>query len=167
LREGAFHAVDALVRSRARRALGLRRPFGDDRLAYFTERLAVGPFRTATARMIREAKRRKAFDDVWLVGLVLDGTTVGRCSTVRCPWCHPVSVPYRDAAGDPTSIGAGIGQQHKLSLLAVVGGPLVLPADVQPYGPQECEQAASLRLLDRSLGVLGRCFAQALVADSL
>jgi hypothetical protein len=167
LREGAFHAVEALVHSRARRALGVRHRFGDDTLAYFTERLAVGPTRTAIVRLIREAKRRKVFDDVWLIGLVLDGTTVGRCPTVRCPGCHSVIVPHHDATGQPSPVGTVVGQQHKLSLLAVVGGELVLPADVEPYGPRDSEQGASLRLLDRSVAALGRRFAQYVVADSL
>jgi hypothetical protein len=92
LREGAFHAVEALVRSRARRGLGVRHPFGDDTLAYFTERLAIRPLRTALAQLIRAAKRRKAFDDVWRIGLVLDGT------------------PFASV----------VGQQHKLSLRALV-----------------------------------------------
>ena len=39
LRECSFHGVEALVRSPARRALPVSRGFGDDALAYFTERL--------------------------------------------------------------------------------------------------------------------------------
>jgi hypothetical protein len=42
LRDGAFHAVEALVRSPARRALGIRRPFGDDAVVYFTARHRAG-----------------------------------------------------------------------------------------------------------------------------
>ncbi|MDQ5833566.1 MAG: hypothetical protein M3550_11000, partial [Actinomycetota bacterium] len=49
LREGSYHAVEALVRSPARRALGVERGFGDDALAYFTERLDPGPTRRALA----------------------------------------------------------------------------------------------------------------------
>jgi len=49
LRECSFHGVEALVRSPARRALQLSRGFGDDALAYFTERLDPGPTRTALA----------------------------------------------------------------------------------------------------------------------
>lgn len=47
LREYAFHAVEALVRSVARRALGVSRSFGDDALGYFTERLDAAPTRAA------------------------------------------------------------------------------------------------------------------------
>jgi hypothetical protein len=93
LRDGAFHAVEALVRSPARRALGVRRPFGDDTLGYFTEQLDVTPTRTALVTATRRAKRNKAFDAVLFIGLVVDGTTVGRCPTVACPWCHPIIVP--------------------------------------------------------------------------
>ena len=67
-----------------------------------------------------------------------------------------VIVPHQDAAGRPTPVGTVVGQQHKLSLLAVVGGELVLPTGVEPYGPHDSEQAASLRLLDRSAAALGR-----------
>ena len=165
LREGAFHAVEALVRSPARRALGIRRPFGDDTLAYFTEQLDVRPTRTALVGAARRAKRNKAFDDVFYLGLVLDGTTAGRCPTVACPWCHPVIVP-RPAAG-PRGASPAIGQQHKLSLLSLVAGDLVLPLDVEPYGPGDSELAASLRLLQRGVGDLGRRFAQYLVVDGL
>ncbi len=167
LRDGAWHAVEALVRSRARRALGLRRGFGDDTVAYVTERLAVGPTRAALVHLVRQAKRRGALDDVWLIGLALDGTTVGRCPTVRCPYCHPLVRPHPDAAGPPTPIGTVVGQQHKLSLLSVVGGALQLPVDLEPYGAGDSEQAASLRLLDRGVAALGRRFAQYVVADSL
>jgi len=96
LRKGAFHAVEALVRSHSRRGLGVRHPFGDDTQASFTERIAIQPLRTALAQLIRAAKRRKAFDDVWRIGVVLDGTIVGRCPTVRCPACQP----FLHAAGD-------------------------------------------------------------------
>lgn len=167
LRDGAFHAVEALVRSPARRALGIRRPFGDDTVAYFAERLDVHATRTALVTAVRQAKRRKGFDDVHLIGLVLDGTTVGRCPSLRCPWCHPVIVPHTDAAGARGPIGGVVGQHHKLSLLTVVGGALMLPVDVEPYGPGDSEQAASLRLLQRGVTALGPRFAQYVVADSL
>lgn len=167
LRDGAFHAVEGLVRSRARRALGVRHPFGDDTLAYFTERLAIPPLRTALVHLVRAAKRRKAFDDAWRIGLVLDGTTVGRCPTVRCPACHPILVPHRDADGQLTPFASVVGQHHKLSLLTVVGGAIHLPVDLEPYGPGDSELAASRRVLDRGVAALGRRFAQYVVGDSL
>jgi hypothetical protein len=39
LRQSSFHAVEALVRSSARRTLRIATPFCDDTLGYFTERL--------------------------------------------------------------------------------------------------------------------------------
>jgi len=167
LRDGAFHAVEALVRSPARRALGIRRPFGDDTVAYFTERLDVRATRAALVTAVRQAKRRKGFDDIVRIGLVLDGTTVGRCPTVRCRWCHPVIVPHTNDAGVRSPVGAVVGQQHKLSLLSVVGGALMLPIDVEPYGPGDSEQAASLRALERGVAALGPRFAQYVLGDGL
>jgi len=167
LRDGAFHAVEALVRSPARRTLGIRRPFGDDTVAYFTERLDVPATRAALVTAVRQAKRRKGFDDVTRIGLVLDGTTVGRCATIRCPWCHPVIAPHTNEAGERGPIGGVVGQHHKLSLLSVVGGALMLPVDVEPYGPGDSEHAASLRLLQRGVTALGPRFAQYVLGDGL
>ena len=62
LREWSFHGVEALVRSPARRALRVGRRFGDDTLAYFTERLDPAPTRAALAATVRRAKRNKAFE---------------------------------------------------------------------------------------------------------
>lgn len=53
LRECSFHAVEALVCSTARRALDVGRKFGDDALAYFTERLDPKPTRHALASPLR------------------------------------------------------------------------------------------------------------------
>jgi hypothetical protein len=167
LRDGAFHAVEALVRSPARRALGIRRPFGDDAVAYFTERLDPPATRTALVTTVRQAKRRHGFDDVTSIGLVLDGTTVGRCPSIRCPWCHPISVPHITETGERGPIGLVVGQQHKLAMLSVVGGALLLPVDLEPYGPGDSEQAASLRLLERGATALGARFAQYVLGDSL
>lgn len=171
LRDGAFHAVEALVHSPARRALAIRRPFGDDTLGYFTERLDPAPTRTALATAVRQAKRNKAFDAVLYIGLVLDGTTAGRCATGRCPSCHPIIVPRPAQAPPPAdpaaAVGQVVGEHHKLSLLSVVAGDLALPLDVEPYAVGDSEQGASLRLLERGVGQLGRRFAQYVVADGL
>jgi hypothetical protein len=43
----------------------------------------------------------------------------------------------------------------------------MLPVDVEPYGPGDSEQAASLRLLQRGVTALGPRFAQYVVADGL
>lgn len=57
LREWSVHGVGPprLVRSRARRALRVSRRFGDDALAYFTERLDPAPTRQALAATVRHA----------------------------------------------------------------------------------------------------------------
>ena len=132
--------------------------FGNDTLAYFTERLAASPTGTALARLTHGAKRRKAFGDVWL--------TVGRRPTVRFPWCHLAIGPRQEAKGPLIPEEPVTGQQHKRSLLAAVDGELVLPADVEPDGPRHSEQGASPRLLNRSVAALGRRFPQYVGADS-
>ena len=159
--------VEALVRSPARRALGIRQPFSDDTVAYFTERLDVPTTRAALVTAVRQAKRRKGFDEVVRIGLVLDGMTVRRCPMVRCPWCHPVIVPHFIEAGERSAVGLVVGQHHKLSLLSVVGGVLPLPVDLEPYGPGDSELAASLRVLDRGVAALGPRFAQYVLGDGL
>ena len=63
LRRAAFAAIEALVCSRARRALEVARSFGDDALGYFTERLDPAVTRRAVVIALRQAKRHKAFDD--------------------------------------------------------------------------------------------------------
>jgi hypothetical protein len=52
LRRAAFAAIEALVCSRARRALDVSQSFGDDALGYFTERLdaAGGGHRRASGQ---------------------------------------------------------------------------------------------------------------------
>ncbi len=155
LREYSFHAVEALVRSSARRALQVATSFGDDVLGYFTERLPAAPTRTALADALRQAKRHKAFDDSPFIGLAVDGTTVGRCLQSACPWCRP----HRNHAGQITSY------RHHLTLVSVVGTGLTLPLDVEPYGPGDSEYAAGQRLLRRAVDALGPRFADYVVVD--
>jgi len=147
--------VEALVRSPARRALGVGRGFGDDALAYFTERLAPGPTRQALAATARRAKRNKAFDDRRWIGLGVDGTGVGHGQAPRCGLCHPL----RDAQGQV------IGALHRLCLLSVVGTAVMLPVDVEPWGPGDSEYAAGQRLLKRAIAALGPRFADYVVGD--
>lgn len=132
LRTTSFHGVKALVRSPARRALGVARRFGDDALAYFTARLDPGPTRAALLSILRRAKRNKAFDQQRFVGLAVDGTTVGRCRESGCPLCRPIR----------TSKGDVVGHRHHLAMISVVGSGLSLPFDVEPYGPGDSEYAA-------------------------
>lgn len=117
LRECSFHGLEALVRSRARGALRVRRRFGDDTLGYFTERLDPGPTRAALGATVRQAKRNKAFGARRWIGLAIDGTGAGHGAAVGCALCHPV----RDSAG--AIVGAG----HHFELISVVGTGLTLP----------------------------------------
>jgi hypothetical protein len=157
LRESSHHAVEALVRSPARRALGIARDFGDDTLSYFTERLAAEPMRAALAGVVRLAKRNKAFERAHRIGLALDGTGAAAGMAHGCALCHPI-------VGASGATGRHL---HHLSLISVVGAGLSLPFDVEPYGPGDCELYASERLLERALGQLGRRFADYVVVDGL
>ena len=157
LRECSFHAVEALVRSPARSQLGVPRRFGDDALAYFTERLDPAVTRRALATVLRLAKRKRAFQGSGRIGWIVDGTGAGRCHSEPCSLCHPVS----------TAEHAVVGYLHHLSMLSVVGGELSLPFDVEPYPSGDGEVAASLRLLRRAVDALGPRFADYAVADGL
>ncbi len=157
LRDGAFHAIEALVRSRARRALGIGHRFGDDSLAYFTERLDPDRTRDALGSMVRRAKRNKAFDGSRFIGLALDGTGAARSHKASCPLCHPICDGEHKV----------IGHNHRFSLVSLVGTGLVLPLDVEPYGPGDSETAASLRALQRTIERLGPRFADYAVVDGL
>ena len=155
LREWSFHGVEALVRSRARRALRVSRRFGDDALAYFTERLDPAPTRQALAALVRRAKRTKAFGRARYIGVAIDGTGAGRCQAERCGLCHAV----RDTQG------TRFGYVHRFELISVVGVGLTLPFDVEPYGPGDCEYVAGQRLLQRAMAQVGRRFADYVVVD--
>lgn len=155
LRASTFHAVESLVGSGRRRSLGISRKFGDDALAYFSERLEAAPTRRAAIQIVRQAKRNKAFQNCTFVGLALDGTTVGRCHEQHCPLCRPI----RDASKQI------VGYRHHLVMLSVVGTGLSLPIDVEPYGPGDSEYAAGQRLLRRVIPELGSRFADYLVVD--
>lgn len=121
----SFHETEWLVHSPARASLGIEQPFRDDTLAYFTERLDPAVTGRALARLIRQAKRNKAFQDSPRIGLALDGTTVGRTRKRPCPLCHPLREKQ----------GRARGSLHKLVMGSVVGAGLSLPVDVEPYGP--------------------------------
>jgi len=157
LREPSFYAVEALVGSGARRRLGIRRSFGNDALAYFTERLDPVPTRTGLISVLKQAKRNKAFENSRFVGLALDGTKAGSTSQCGCPLCREVRGADRGLQG----------YRHELSLISVVGVGLSLPFDVEPRPPGEGELTTSMRLLERAAGSLGPRFADYVVADSL
>ncbi len=156
LREYAYHGVEALVRSSARTALGVSRPFGDDALAYFTERLDPAPTRAALARALGQAKRNKAFASSPFIGVAIDGTTAGGTAKPRCPLCRPLYHPA------PVIIG----YRHHLVMASVVGAGPSLPCDVEPIWPGESERSAGQRLLERVVATLGGRFADYVVADA-
>jgi hypothetical protein len=155
LREWSFHGVEALVRSPARRALRVARAFGDDALAYFTERLDPGPTRAALAATVRRAKRNKAFGRSRWVGVAIDGTGAGHCRAERCALCHPVR--------DPTD--QVLGYLHHFVMISVVGADLALPFDIEPYRPGDSEYVAGQRLLQRAVAQVGPRFADYVVVD--
>jgi len=155
LRRAAFAGIEALVRSRARRALDVSQRFGDDALGYFTERLDPAATRRAAVTALRQAKRHKAFDDSRFIGLALDGTSAGRSREKGCDLCRP----YRNTKKEI------LGYHHKLVMISVVGTGLTLPLDVEPYGPGDSEYNAARRLLRRTVQNTGRRFANYVVVD--
>ena len=155
LRQSSFHAVEALVRSSARRNLSIAAPFCDDTLGYFTERLDPGPTRQALLSLIRGAKRNKAFDDCRWIGLAIDGTGAGWRAQQGCQLCRPKQNKAKQIQG----------YQHSLVMISVVGTGLSLPFDGEPYGPGDSEYAAGQRLLRRVIGSLGKRFAQYVAVD--
>jgi hypothetical protein len=155
LRACSFLAVERLVRSSARRALVVSRPFSDDALDYFTERLDPKFTRAALARVLHQAKRNKAFETSGGIGLAVDGTTVGWCASSGCSLCRPYRKADQEIAG----------YRHHLVLATVVGTGLSLPFDVEPYGPGDSEYAAGQRLLRRAIERLGVRFGAYVVVD--
>ena len=155
LREDSHRAIETLVRSRARAALGVARAFGDDALNYFTERLDPGRLRAALAGVVRRAKRNKAFDGTRWIGLALDGSGAGTAVASACALCHPV----RDAERQV------VGQIHRLVAVSVVGTGLTLPCEAEPYAAGDSEYGAGQRALQRVVGHLGRRFADYVVVD--
>jgi hypothetical protein len=155
LRRLSFAALEDLVGSEARHALGVSQSFGDDTLSYFTERLRPSVTRQAAVTAVREAKRHKAFDDCRFIGLALDGTGAGRSQDKVCRLCRPYRNQQREI----------LGYHHQLVMISVVGTGLTLPLDVEPYGPGDSEYSAGRRLLRRAARSLGRRFADYVVID--
>jgi hypothetical protein len=155
LRQESFLAVEALVCSPARQAMGVRLSFGDDVLGYFTERLDAERLRSTTVGVVRQAKRNKAFEECRWIGLAIDGTGAGRSKKKQCEDCRPVRNKKKEI----------VGYHHNLVMLSVVGTGLTLPMDVEPYGPGDSEYAAGQRLLQRAIKNLGRRFANYAVVD--
>ncbi len=156
LRVPSFLRLEWLAHSPVRAELGVQKPFGDDALAYCTERLDPEVTRLALTAALRQAKRNKAFENSRFIGLALDGTGAGRTYKAPCPLCDPV----KDARG------VVHGCLHHFVMISVVGTGLTLPFDVEPYGEGDSEYAAGQRLLRRAVDHLGPRFADYLVGDS-
>jgi hypothetical protein len=157
VREDAFAGVEALVRSEARRALGVAREFSDDTLAYVTERLNPVPTRQALAVVARQAKRNKALAGQPWIGVALDGTMTTCVQKARadCAYCRPLCNATHEI----------MGYRHHVVVLSVAGVGVTLPCDAEPYGPQDSEYAAGQRLVQRAVEQLGARFADYVVAD--
>lgn len=151
----AFAAIEALVCSGAGRALEVSRSFGNEALAYFSERLDPNLTRQAAVTAVREAKRQKAFHDCRCLGLALDGTGAGRSQERGCDLCRPYRNQKRES----------LGYHHKRVMMSVVGSGLPLPLDVEPYGPGDSEYSAGRRLLRPAARSLGRRFADDVVIE--
>ena len=156
LRENSFHATEALVHQAPHSSLDIGSRFGDDTLAYFTERMDPQFTRQALADVLHRAKRNKAFQEDPFIGLAIDGTSVGRCQQSGCTLCRPDRNKDRDI----------VGYRHHLAMITVVGTHCCLPVDVEPYGPGDSEYAAGQRLLRRASKALGPRFADYLVVDA-
>lgn len=157
LRIPSFFRLEWLAHSAVRGELGLRDPFGDDALAYCTERMEPEVTRVALARALQQAKRNKAFENSRFIGLAIDGTGAGRTYQQPCTLCDPI----KDGQGQVH------GHLHHLVLISIVGkGGLTLPVDLEPYGPGDSEYAAAQRLLRRTVLHLGARFADYVVGDS-
>jgi hypothetical protein len=155
LRVNSFLRLEWLVHSPARAGLGVKASFGDDALAYCTERMEPEMTRVALAAALHQAKRNKAFENSRFIGLALDGTGAGRTYKEPCPLCDPI----KDAKGE------GHGSLHHFVLISLVGTALTLPIDVEPYGAGDSEYAAAQRLLRRAVAHLGPRFADYVVGD--
>ncbi|MGH8337017.1 MAG: hypothetical protein ACRETL_09420, partial [Gammaproteobacteria bacterium] len=124
LRVVSFFRLEWLAHSPVRTELGVQARFGDDTLAYCSERMDPEPARAALAAAVQQAKRNKAFENSRFIGLALDGTGAGRTYKDSCRLCDPV----KDAQG------ATHGSLHHFVTISVVGAGLTLPVDVEPYG---------------------------------
>src|SRR5438309_2286080 len=99
LRQTSFHSVEGLVHAAPLRNLGVTAEFGDDTLAYFSERLDPAPTRQALTAVLHRAKRNKAFESSAHIGLALDGTTVARCQEKGCELCRPRRDAHKQIIG--------------------------------------------------------------------
>lgn len=155
-RLGSANRLEWLAGCANLKDLGLTRKFGDDALAYFTERVDPDCIRRRSAATLQLAKCNKVFEETAFLGLALDGTGAARTTKAACPLCHPI----KDAQGVLT------GHNHHFVMVGVVGAGITLPFDVEPYQPGDSEYAAGKRLLKRAADHLGPRFANYVVADA-
>ena len=133
LRQVSFLRLEWLAHSPVCAELGLKAPFGDDALAYCTERMDPETTRVALATALHQAKRNKAFENSRFIGLAVDGTGAGRTYKEPCTICDPI----KDSQGEVHD------SLHHFVTISVVGVGLTLPVDVEPYGPGDSEYAAA------------------------
>lgn len=156
LRIGSANRLEWLANFGDRKDLGLAGKFGDDALAYFTERVDPEVIRHSSAKTLQLAKYNKVFEEAAFIGLAMDGTGAGRTTKEACSLCHPI----QDSKDNVT------GHNHHFVMISVVGAGITLPFDVEPYQPHDSEYAAGKRLLKRALSHLGPRFANYVVADA-
>ncbi len=156
LRLGSANRLEWLAKSSNGNDLGLTRSFGDDALAYFSERLDPQVIRRRMAETLKLAKCNKVFEETAFIGLAIDGTGVGHTTKQPCPLCHPI----KDSNNNVT------GYNHHFVMISVVGAGITLPFDVEPYAADDSEYAAGKRLLKRAVNLLGPRFANYSVADA-
>lgn len=155
LRLNSANRLEWLAHSADRGQLGLATGFGDDALAYFTERVDAEVIRHRLAATLKLAKSNKVFDETAFIGLAIDGTGAGRTLKTSCPLCHPI----KDTEGKL------ICHLHHFVMVSVVGSGITLPFDIEPYKPGDSEYAAGKRVLKRAVSHLGPRFAGYVVAD--
>jgi hypothetical protein len=85
LRQWAFLAMEALVRSKARQSVAVSQAFGEDALGSFAERLDPAPTRAALAALLRRAEHNKAFEACRFVGLAPDGEAAAKMGMSLVP----------------------------------------------------------------------------------
>ena len=155
LRLNSANRLEWLANFADRKELGLATGFGDDALAYFTERVDPEVIRHRLAATLKLAKANKVFDETAFIGLAIDGTGAGRTTKTACPLCHPI----KDSQGKVTC------QLHYFVMVSVVGSGITLPFDAEPYQSGDSEYAAGKRVLKRAVSHLGPRFADYIVAD--
>jgi hypothetical protein len=96
LRLNSAHRLEWLARTADRKETGLGAGFGDDALAYFTERLDPEVIRHRAAATLKLAERNKVFEETACIGLAIDGTGAGR-STKRIRYLHRGDHPVRSS----------------------------------------------------------------------